>query len=51
VLCPKTGLSLFDRLHSGRHDHDVILCAFELLELNGEDHRGTSPAGKGFMEV
>jgi hypothetical protein len=29
----------------------VILYAFDLLELNGKDHRGTSPAGKGFMEV
>jgi hypothetical protein len=24
VLCPETGLSLFDELHSGRRDHDVI---------------------------
>ena len=39
VLCPKTGLSLFDRLHSGRHDREVILYAFDLLELNGEDLR------------
>jgi len=35
VLCPKTGLFLFDELHSGRRDHDVILCAFDLLELDG----------------
>ena len=39
VLCHKTGLSLFDELHSGRHDRDVILYAFDLLELNGKDHR------------
>ena len=39
VLCPKTGLSLFDRLHSGRHDREVILYAFDLLELNGKDLR------------
>jgi bifunctional non-homologous end joining protein LigD len=39
VLCPKTGLSLFDELHSGRRDRDVILCAFDLLELNGKDYR------------
>ena len=25
VLCPKTGLSLFDELHSGCRDRDVIL--------------------------
>ena len=23
VLCPKTGLSLFDELHSGRRERDV----------------------------
>jgi bifunctional non-homologous end joining protein LigD len=39
VLCPKTGLSLFDELHSGRRNHDVILYAFDLLELNGDDLR------------
>jgi bifunctional non-homologous end joining protein LigD len=39
VCCPKTGLSLFDRLHSGRHDGAVILYAFDLLELNGLDLR------------
>ena len=37
VCCPKSGLSLFDRLHSGRHDGEVVLYAFDLLELNGLD--------------
>jgi bifunctional non-homologous end joining protein LigD len=37
VLCPKTGLSLFDELHSSRRDHDVILYAFDLIELNGDN--------------
>ena len=39
VCCPKTGLSLFDRLHSGRHDGEVVLYAFDLLELNSLDLR------------
>jgi bifunctional non-homologous end joining protein LigD len=39
VLCAKTGLSLFDELHTGRRDRDVILYAFDLLELNGRDQR------------
>jgi bifunctional non-homologous end joining protein LigD len=39
VLCPKTGLSLFDELHSGRRNDDVILYAFDLIELNGDDMR------------
>ena len=42
MLCPKTGLSLFDELHSGRRDRDVILYAFDLIELNGKDQRGLS---------
>jgi ATP-dependent DNA ligase len=39
VCCPKTGLSLFDSLHSGRFDREIILCGFDLLELNGTDFR------------
>ena len=42
VLCPETGFSLFEELHLGRCDHDVILYAFDLLdllELNGKDQR------------
>lgn len=39
VLCHKTGLSLFDELHSGRRDRDVIFYAFDLLELDGADAR------------
>lgn len=39
MLCAKTGLSLFDELHSGHRDRDVILYAFDLLELNGRDQR------------
>ena len=39
VLCAKTGLSLFDELHSGRRERDVILYAVDLLDLNGKDHR------------
>ena len=42
MLCPKTGLSLFDELHSGRRDCDVILYAFDLLALNGTDQRALS---------
>ena len=34
VLCPKTGLSLFDELHSSKPDREVILYAFDLLDLS-----------------
>ena len=55
VCCPKTGLSLFDSLHSGRFDREIILCGFDLLELNGTDFRplrleqrkGSSPSCYG----
>ena len=39
MLCPRTGLSMFDELHSGRRDRDVVMYAFDLLELNGKDQR------------
>src|SRR5258708_26839259 len=33
------GLAVFDELHSRRHDDQVVLYAFDLLELDGEDWR------------
>jgi bifunctional non-homologous end joining protein LigD len=39
VYCDDTGLAVFDKLHSRRHDDQVILYAFDLLELDGEDWR------------
>jgi len=39
VWCGSDGKSDFDKLHSRAHDRDVILYAFDLLELNGEDRR------------
>jgi ATP-dependent DNA ligase len=34
------GLSAFDLLRSWRHDHAAVLCAFDLIELDGK-LRGT----------
>ena len=39
VWCDGEGLAIFDKLHSRAHDGEVILIAFDLLELNGEDWR------------
>jgi bifunctional non-homologous end joining protein LigD len=39
IWCGKDGKSDFDRLHSHAHDRNVLLYAFDLLELNGEDYR------------
>jgi ATP-dependent DNA ligase len=33
------GSSVFDNLHSRRHDDRVLLYAFDLLQLDGEDFR------------
>jgi ATP-dependent DNA ligase len=30
------GFFNFDKLHSRGYDHQLVLCAFDLLELNGE---------------
>jgi bifunctional non-homologous end joining protein LigD len=39
VWCDGTGLAIFDKLHSRAYDEHVILYAFDLLELDGEDWR------------
>jgi bifunctional non-homologous end joining protein LigD len=33
------GLSACDLLRSWRHDHAAVLCAFDLIELDGQDLR------------
>jgi bifunctional non-homologous end joining protein LigD len=39
VCCDDSGISVFDDLHSRQHDDRVILYAFDLLVLDGEDFR------------
>jgi bifunctional non-homologous end joining protein LigD len=39
VWCDGDGLAIFDKLHSRAYDGEVILYAFDLLELHGEDWR------------
>jgi bifunctional non-homologous end joining protein LigD len=39
VWCDGDGLAIFDRLHSRTYDREVILYAFDLLELDGNDWR------------
>ena len=36
-----SGLAVFDLLRSWRHDHAAVLCAFDLIELDGKDLRRT----------
>jgi len=39
VACGDDGIPSFDRIRYRRHDADVFLYAFDLIELNGEDLR------------
>ena len=38
-MVDERGLSAFDLLRSWRHDHAAVLCAFDLIELDGKDTR------------
>ena len=39
IACDENGLSVFDRIRRRQHDHAATLCAFDLVELDGEDIR------------
>jgi bifunctional non-homologous end joining protein LigD len=41
IVVDEKGLSVFDLIRYRRQDHAVTLCAFDLLELDGEDLRRT----------
>jgi ATP-dependent DNA ligase len=39
IVTDEAGLAVFELIRSFRHDHAAVLCAFDLLELDGEDLR------------
>ena len=39
IVSDDSGLAVFELVRSFRHDHAAVLCAFDLLELNGQDLR------------
>ena len=39
VILGVDGISDFNALHSGKHNDEVQLCAFDVLALDGEDLR------------
>ena len=41
VVCNESGLAVFDLIRGYRHDAAAVLCAFDLLNLDGEDLRRT----------
>jgi bifunctional non-homologous end joining protein LigD len=41
IVVDESGLSVFELLRYRRHDHAALLCAFDLIELDGNDLRRT----------
>jgi bifunctional non-homologous end joining protein LigD len=41
IVCDKSGLAVFDLMRGHRTIAGAVLCAFDLIELNGEDLRRT----------
>jgi ATP-dependent DNA ligase len=41
IVIGERGLANFDSLRSWRHNHAAVLCAFDLIALDGQDLRGT----------
>jgi ATP-dependent DNA ligase len=39
IVSDDSGLAVFELIRSFRHDHAAVLCAFDLLELDGQDLR------------
>jgi ATP-dependent DNA ligase len=39
IVIDERGLSTFELLRSWRHDHAAVLCAFDVIELDGNDLR------------
>jgi bifunctional non-homologous end joining protein LigD len=39
IVVDANGLSTFELLRSWRHDHAAVLCAFDVIELDGKDLR------------
>lgn len=40
IACDENGLAVFEMIRWRKHDRAVTLCAFDVLELDGEDLRG-----------
>ena len=46
IAVDENGLSVFDLVRNRRQDDAVLLCAFDLLEVNGEDIRQDGIEGR-----
>ena len=41
IVCDPSGLGVFDLLRDWKHNDVAVLCAFDLIELDGQDMRRT----------
>jgi hypothetical protein len=46
IVVHSRGLSVFDLLRYRQHDRVAVLCAFDLIELDGRDLRKASGAAR-----
>jgi ATP dependent DNA ligase domain len=46
IACDQSGVVVFEMIRWRRHDQDVVLCAFDLLELDGQDLRRSRSASE-----
>jgi bifunctional non-homologous end joining protein LigD len=52
VACDDNGVAVFNRVRYRRHDEDIFLYAFDLIELNGDDLRPDPLEGrKATLEI
>jgi hypothetical protein len=51
VSCGDNGIASFDRIRYRRHEADVFMWAFDLIELNGDDLRRAAGRGAGHGDV
>jgi bifunctional non-homologous end joining protein LigD len=50
IVVDQSGLSVFELLRYRHHDHAALLCAFDLIELDGHDlRRAPIEDRKGFL--
>jgi hypothetical protein len=51
IVCDKNGLAVFELIRGHRTLASAVLCAFDLLELDGQDLRRESKSGKRYWQA
>jgi ATP-dependent DNA ligase len=47
IVTDDSGVAVFDLIRRNGHGHDAVMCAFDLIELDGEDLRSRSNGRSG----